>query len=149
MSVMKLALADLRAGLPPEFERLREAARTEGYGFLDRLHARWRNSAYDADDQASVVGVQSEDRLVAIGAQTYDEYDPHPEHRRIRHFYVLPEARRHGAGRLLAGELTKHAFERAPRLHLRATHSLSTAFWDAMGFERVARADRTHEKLRQ
>lgn len=145
---MTFAIADLRAGLPPHFERLRDAARAEGYTFLDRLAARWRNGAYLDDDKASALSVVAGDEALAIGAQTYDEYDPHPDHRRIRHFYVLPYARRHGVGRLLADALTAQAFSVAPRLHLRATHALSIAFWDAMGFARVDRTDRSHEKVR-
>lgn len=145
---MNFAIADLSAGLPPDFKRLDEAARAEGFAFLDRLDARWRNGAYMDDSKASLLAVVSDTDMLAIGAQTYDEYDPHPDHRRIRHFYVLPSARRDGVGRLLADALTKRALAIAPRLHLRATHAVSTAFWDAMGFARVARADRSHEKVR-
>lgn len=141
-------ISDFREGLPPEFARLSAQARAEGYDFLDRLANRWRGGAYDGDAEADVLGVSDEAALLAIGAQTYDEYDPQPEHRRIRHFYVLPEARRRGVGRELASALTERAFVRAPRLHLRATHALSIAFWDAMGFARVSRPDRSHEKMR-
>lgn len=143
---MSVSVARLHV-LPPDFGCLRDAAHAEGYQFLDRLAARWRNGAYDNDDQTSVLAVVSDKQTLAIGAQTYDEYDPDPEHRRIRHFYVLPDARRRGVGRLLANALTQSAFAVAPRLHLRATHALSMAFWDAMAFTRVARTDRSHEKV--
>lgn len=145
---MNLEIADLRDGLPAAFAPLRAQAEAEGFHFLDRLAQRWRNGAYDGDARASVRAVFDGDALIAVGAQTEDEYDPHPEHRRIRHFYVAPTYRRHGVGRRLAQSLTNDAFALAPRLHLRATHVLSVAFWDAMGFERVARPDRTHAKVR-
>lgn len=145
---MTLTILDLRTGLPPDFERLRKSATAEGYLFLDRLAARWRDGAYMGDDKADLLAAIADGQTLAIGAQTFDEYDPHPTHRRIRHFYVKPEARRHGVGRALADGLTARAFDVAPRLHLRATHALSNAFWDSMGFTRVAREDRSHEKVR-
>ncbi|MBY0564872.1 MAG: GNAT family N-acetyltransferase [Hyphomonadaceae bacterium] len=134
--------------MPPGFEALCDAAESEGYGFLTRLSARWRERRYDDDPLATLRTALDGDALIAIGAQTYDEYDPSPLHRRIRHFYVAPHKRRGGVGRALATALIADAFARAPRLHLRATHALSTAFWDAMGFVRVDRQDRSHQLIR-
>jgi GNAT superfamily N-acetyltransferase len=145
---MSLLIADLRDGLPAQFAELRASAEAEGYLFLNRLASRWRDGAYDGDASATVLGAYDADMLIAVGAQTADEYDPHPNHRRIRHFYVLPETRRRGAGCALGEALTGEAFRIAPRLHLRATHALSLAFWDAMGFSRVDHPNRTHEKVR-
>lgn len=138
----------LGAELPPSFAALQARAKAEGYDFLDRLAKNWRDGAYLGDADASVFGIFGLGDLVAIGAQTADEYDPSPDHRRLRHFYVHPEARRNGIGRALAGALIKEAFQLAPYLHLRATHDLSRAFWDAMGFERVDRPDRSHRLVR-
>ena len=132
----------LDAELPESFAALQTRAKAEDYGFLDRLAKNWRNGRYLDDESASVFGVFGvfgESDLIAVGAQTYDEYDPSPDHRRLRHFYVHPDVRRNGVGRTLAGALIQEAFQLAPLLHLRATHALSTAFWDAMGFERVDR----------
>jgi ribosomal protein S18 acetylase RimI-like enzyme len=61
---------------------------------------------------------------------------------------VLPRYRRRGVGRGLAMRLIEDGFARAPRLHLRATHALSIAFWDALGFARIAHESRTHEMVR-
>ena len=134
---------------PASFSALREAAEREGYGFVRRLGERWDGKRYIDDDKASVWGAVQDGVLIAVGAQTYDEYDPSPLHRRIRHFYVRPDWRRNGAGRALAAKLIDDAHALAPRLHLRATHELSTAFWDGVGFARVAgREDRTHELVR-
>lgn len=131
------------------FAALRATAEREGFNFLHRLGARWDGARYMNDDQASVWAAWSGATMAAIGAQTFDEYDPSPLHRRIRHFYVLPEARRHGVGRALAGKLIADAHALAPLLHLRATHALSTAFWDSVGFARVTeRADRSHVLVR-
>ena len=134
--------------LPESFEVLAEAARAEGYSFLDRLNARWHDDAYLDDADASLFGAFDVGDLIAIGAQTFDEYDPSPDHRRIRHFYVHPDVRRTGVGRALASALIQQAFQLAPLLHLRATHDQSRAFWDVMGFERVDRPDRSHRLVR-
>lgn len=134
--------------LPDSFHALREVAKIEGFDFLDRLDARWRDGAYLGDCDASAFGVFVADDLIAVGAQTADEYEPHPDRRRIRHFYVRPEMRRDGVGRALAGALIQQAFTLAPVIALRATHDLSRAFWDAMGFARVEHATRTHELVR-
>lgn len=130
--------------LPESFPVPATVAKAEGYDFLERLGARWRDGAYLQDRDASVLAAFSDDHVIAIGAQTFDEHDPHPDHRRIRHFYVHRDYRRAGIGRTLAGALIQEAFQHAPRLHLRATHALSTAFWDAMGFARVDHPTRTH-----
>ena len=134
--------------LPAGFDSLREEAEREGYRFLDRLVERWSGDAYREDRQATLWAMVTAHAIQAIGAQTEDEYDPSPAHRRIRHFYVAPSFRRSGVGRTLARHLIDHALNLAPRLHLRATHALSTAFWDALGFQRVQRADRSHELVR-
>lgn len=134
--------------LPESFAALEATAHGEGYDFLARLARNWRDSAYLGDADASVFGVFGLGDLVAIGAQTADWYDPSPEHRRLRHFYVHPDARRSGIGTTLAGTLIQEAFQLAPRLHLRATHDVSRAFWDSLGFERVDRPDRSHRLVR-
>jgi GNAT superfamily N-acetyltransferase len=134
--------------LPDDFGALRGEAASEGFGFLDRLTERWRDGGYCGDAQASLWVVQANGGLIAVGAQTEDEYDPSPLHRRIRHFYVLPQMRRQGVGRTLAHRLIDDGFDLAPRLHLRATHALSTAFWEAVGFQRVGHIHRSHELRR-
>lgn len=142
---MSFALTRIRA-LPHDFGDLCATAEQEGYNFLRRLGERWDGKRYLRDDEATVWGAIGDGALIAIGAQTNDEYDPSPLHRRIRHFYVRPDQRRSGVGRALAHKLIEDAHALAPRLHLRATHSLSTAFWDAVGFARAqGREDRTHE----
>lgn len=133
------------AAMPDTFDDLRAIAEHEGYGFVRRLGERWDGKQYVDDQLATVWGATNGDALVAIGAQTYDEYDPSPLHRRIRHFYVRPDWRRGGVGRAVAVKLIADAHAIAPHLHLRATHALSMAFWDSVGFARVAgREDRTH-----
>lgn len=145
---MSLALTRIQA-LPDDFAALREAAQREDFHFLGRLAQRWDGARYGEDGRASVWGATIDGALIAIGAQTHDEYDPSPLNRRIRHFYVSHDQRRGGVGRALAQQLIADAHAIAPRLHLRATHPVSRAFWEAVGFARVDREDRTHELVRE
>jgi GNAT superfamily N-acetyltransferase len=147
-AVMSFALMRITA-MPRDFADLRALAEREGYGFLRRLSERWNGESYLDDQLATVWGAVKAGALIAIGAQTYDEYDPSPLYRRIRHFYVEPEHRRGGVGRAVAAKLIEDAHALAPYLHLRATHALSAAFWDSVGFTRVeGREDRTHVLVR-
>jgi GNAT superfamily N-acetyltransferase len=135
--------------LPAGFAALTAAAEREHFRFLQRLETCWRGASYEEDELASVWAAEDCGVLIAIGAQTYDEYDPSPLHRRVRHFYVRPDMRRSGIGRALAQQLMLDAFELAPRLHVRAPHPPSRAFWEALGFTPVTgREDRTHELVR-
>ena len=135
--------------LPADFPALAETAREDGYDFVNRLGARWDGVRYMDDALATVWGAFTGDALIAIGAQTHDEYDPSPLHRRIRHFYVHAEQRRSGVGRALAAKLIEDAHAVAPHLRLRATRVHSAAFWDSAGFARAeGREDRTHEMNR-
>lgn len=130
--------------LPDAFGALRARASAEGYGFLDRLGRRWRAGAYVGDGTATLIGVLDSATLIAIGAQTCDEYEPDGHQRRIRHFFVQSDQRRASVGRMLANALIADGLARAPLLTLRATEG-SMAFWDAMGFCRVTHPTRTHE----
>jgi len=141
VSVQVIRIGD---ALPESFAALADTARAEGYNFLDRLRVRWRDGAYLNDRVASVFAVFTEDRFMAIGAQTANDYAPSPAHRRMRHFYVHPEHRRSGIGRALAGALIQDAFQLAPILRLRATHDLSRAFWNDMGFAGADAPDCSH-----
>lgn len=150
---MSVQIVRCGAALPDGMDALVAAAHAEGYGFVDRLRQRWRDGAYHdgehaPDADATVFAGFVDGDLRAIGAQTLDSLDPSPAHRRMRHVYVHPDARRAGVGRALAGALIHEGFQHAPRLHLRATHDLSRAFWDAMGFTRVDHPTRTHVLLR-
>ncbi|MFT3728455.1 MAG: GNAT family N-acetyltransferase [Terricaulis sp.] len=146
---MPLTISRAGADLPEGYELLRQIASDEGYNFVARLGARWRVGVYDIDDRATVRYAHNEGALIAIGAQTFDEYDPGPDQRRIRHFYVTSAARRGGVGRALANTLIQDAFAIAPKLTLRATYDRSKAFWESIGFTPVSnREDRTHEMLR-
>ena len=150
---MTVQIVRCGATLPDDIDILIGAAHAEGFGFVERLRTRWTNGAYDdgenpLDTNATAFAGFVDGDLKAIGAQTLDSLEPSPGHRRIRHVYVHPDARRAGVGRTLASALIHEGFTHAPRLHLRATHALSTAFWDAMGFARVEHPTRTHVLMR-
>jgi len=148
MQKMTVIITRVGAQLPVGFEDLRQASVAEDFEFLNRLEKKWRDGRYDDDRLATVRIAYSEGGTLGVGAQTHDEYDLAPDHRRMRHFYVSPSARRGGVGRRLAHALIEDAFACGARLRLRATHAVSTAFWDAMGFARIEADRSTHEMWR-
>src|SRR5688572_22144249 len=105
---MQFSLAPI-GPLPAPFAALRDASEREEHNFLRRLERRWDGARYDDDALAAVWGAHASGALIAIGAQTHDEYDPSPLHRRIRHFYVREDWRRRGVGQALAQRLIDDA----------------------------------------
>ena len=122
----------------------REAARAEGYRFVDRLVCDWRSGANRFDGPGETfLGAFDGDRLVAFGGVNRDPY-MRGDIGRLRHVYVLPEWRRSGVGRRLVAALTAHAAPRFSRLRLRATDERAARFYERMGFQVVAEPDATH-----
>ena len=95
-------------------------------------------------DGAALFGAFIDGRLVGVGGVTAESGYSEPA-MRMRRFYVLPSARRSGAGRQLAQAAMAHGFTHAAVLtcNARAT-PLAGPFWEAMGFEPVSLPDITH-----
>lgn len=95
-------------------------------------------------DGAALFGAFDGACLVGVGGVTPETGYSEPA-MRMRRFYVLPAARRSGAGRLLAQAAMEQGFEHAAVLtcNARATPAAGP-FWEAMGFTPVSRPDITH-----
>lgn len=132
--------------IPDDFAALRAEASGEGYGFVEGLWDEWTAGRYaGGDERSALFAAFSLGSLAALGAVTPDPYDPAPDLLRMRHVYVRPTFRRGGAGRALAAALVQQGLELAPRLSLNAADTRAAAFWEAMGFHRVATGiRRTH-----
>jgi GNAT superfamily N-acetyltransferase len=130
--------------LPDGFAALKAQAEAEDHMVLERLSLFWKGGRYLEDADAALMGAVSGEALIAIGEETFDDDNPHPDCRRIRDFDIAPAHPRAGLGRALPGALIQDALDKAPILHLPATYPASLAFWDAIGFARVeGRPDRT------
>jgi GNAT superfamily N-acetyltransferase len=94
-----IQVAQLEEALPPpKFAALREQALREGYDHIERLAATWSTSL---SGESAFFAAFRRDEAIGIGGLTPDPYEPSLDLLRMR-FYVLPEFRRTGAGRMLA-----------------------------------------------
>ena len=124
--------------LPPGFDDLAADAIADGQRMLDVLREDWTSATERFDAFAG-------DALLGLGGLTRDPYLRGEEAGRVRRFYVRRASRRHGAGRLLLGEIV--AWARATdwqRVRVRAPAE-AFAFYEACGFLRaVGEASATH-----
>lgn len=131
----QLSAIRINGHLPADFNALRDAAQQESVRNMDLLWEGWQSSAQRFDnDGAALFGAFDGRRLVGVGGVTPETGYAEPA-MRMRRFYVLPAARRSGAGRLLAQAAMSQGFAHAAVLtcNARAT-PLAGPFWEAMGF---------------
>jgi GNAT superfamily N-acetyltransferase len=121
-------------------------AREEGFGFMDRLLTHWEDGTnrFDRPGEQYFV-VRSKGRLVAAGGLNRDPYCNEASVGRVRHVYVLPEARRNGAGTALMAAIISAAAMAFERLRLRTTTARGAKFYEALGFGRCDAPDASHE----
>jgi len=121
--------------LPFGFERLKDEAAQQGFGFLDRLVADWASGANTFIGPGEcLLGAFVGDRLVGIGGLNADPYSPRTDLGRIRHVYVLEAWRHNGVGRALIDGLVRQARGRFGELRLRTGTTGAAAFYAHCGF---------------
>jgi GNAT superfamily N-acetyltransferase len=128
--------------LPVGLASLAALARHEGHGHLDRLIADWNSGAVRFDRPGEVLLiVYSGDELVGIGGLTIE---PRLDNAlRLRRFYVAPQRRGHGIGRMLAERLMRLAGS-AEALTVNAGDEAAARFWERLGFARTEDDGFTH-----
>lgn len=133
--------------LPVDIGALLSAGRAEGHDLVQRLVDEWEDETNRFDQPGEVALAAREDlRLVAVGGLNRDPYLDDPTVGRIRHVFVLPDARGRGVGRVLVMALVDHARTGFRRVRLRTVTSAGSAFYRSLGFvETPDEADATHE----
>ncbi|MFM5947672.1 MAG: GNAT family N-acetyltransferase [Novosphingobium sp.] len=120
-------------------------ARGEGFTFMDRLVNHWSSGENRFDQPGECYfAVRLGGRLVAAGGLNRDPYCETAGVGRVRHVYVLPEARRSGAGTELLAAIIVAARSQFQLLRLRTTTERGAAFYEALGFERSDAPDASH-----
>ena len=134
-----LSVVTVGKSLPVGFDRLRNAARLEGFKHVDRLAHDWEQGAARFDRPGEgLLAVYAGDELAGIGGLTID---PHQfDLFRMRRFYVLPQFRKQGIGRALAAALLDGI---ETDIGVNAPQE-AQPFWRAIGFEPELRGGRTH-----
>lgn len=141
----RLSVSRIEHNLPPDFAGLRSAATGEGVRNMELLAEGWLSGEQRFDqDAAALFGAFDGAILIGVGGVTREIGYSEPA-MRMRRFYVAPEARRHGAGQLLAKVAMEHGFahELVLTCNARATPQ-AVPFWEAMGFVRVDFPSITH-----
>ena len=137
--------------LPPGLDELARAATDEGHQHVARLIGDFKTGAnrFDAPGEALFACFEAE-RPVAVGGLNRDPYlqasQAHPGGR-VRRVYVHPDHRRAGVGARLIKTIESHAAKHFDRLQLFTSSCQAGRFYRALGFERVAAAEKvSHAK---
>lgn len=130
--------------LPADLDRLGPAAAAEGIETIRRVRAEWDAGLMRFDQPGeALLSVRKDGRLIGIGGLTRDV--TFADALRMRRFYVLPEFRGHGAGRLMAEWLLRHASSHANRVTVHAGSDDAARFWERLGFTPAASDTHSHE----
>ena len=107
----------------------------EGFRFVERLAREWQEGKARFDRPGEILlAAYDGETLVAIGGLTPDPYSDEPGLGRLRHIYVLPDARRRGLGRRLVQELEQAAQQTFRALVLRTDTSTAARFYETLGY---------------
>ena len=129
-----LRLAALRPNVQA-IDALRTVAVKEGYTFLDRLVTHWESGKHGFGHPGErLIGAYDGTTLIGLGCLTQDPQSDDQRAGLIRHFYVLPQYRRHGVGREIVEEMTKNAGEHFDVIRTSTDTPGAATFLQTLGF---------------
>jgi GNAT superfamily N-acetyltransferase len=137
---------DPMTSLPDDIAALLGASLAEGHNLVKRLVDEW-NDGSNRFDLPGEIALEARlgRKLVGVGGLNRDPYLDDPAAGRIRHLYVLPEARRRGVGRSLVLALIAQARPTFSRVRLRTSQPDASLLYMALGFEETGdEPDATH-----
>jgi GNAT superfamily N-acetyltransferase len=111
------------------------ASTTEGFRFVERFAREWEEgkSCFDRPGELFLATYDGAG-IIAIGGLTADPYTGDPTLGRLRHLYVLPDARRRGIGRRLVQALERAARGKYRALVLRTDTAAAARFYEQLGY---------------
>jgi GNAT superfamily N-acetyltransferase len=140
---------DRLTDLPPgALSALLADSERAGWRFVRRLADEWAAAAnrFDRPGEA-LFGAWAGDRLVGVCGLNVDPYAADPTVGRVRRLYVLAECRRLGVGRRLVRAVVEAARDRFRSLRLRTGSAEAAAFYERLGFRRLARVPQSTHAL--
>jgi GNAT superfamily N-acetyltransferase len=132
--------------LAEDIAALLAASLAEGHNLVKRLGDDW-NDGSNRFDRPGEIALQARlgAKLVGVGGLNRDPYLDDPAVGRLRHLYVLPDARGKDVGRELVLTLLDEARLTFRRLRLRTSQPEACLFYLALGFEETPdEPDATH-----
>ncbi|WP_086935995.1 GNAT family N-acetyltransferase [Pseudomonas sp. GM78] len=140
-----LAIRQISA-LPSEVLVLEAEAVTEGFRFLTRLVADWKNGSNRFNQPGEcLLGAFRDGQLIAIGGLSYDPYAG-PDIGRLRRVYVARVSRGQNVGKALVQQLLAYAAGRFRVVRLSTDTPEGAAFYLRCGFQQIHNDFATHEK---
>lgn len=144
-STGELAIRQISA-LPPEILILEAEAVTEGFRFLTRLVADWKNGSNRFDQPGEcLLGAFRNGQLIAIGGLSYDPY-ARSDTGRLRRVYVARASRGQNVGKALVQQLLEYAAQRFRVVRLSTDTPEGSAFYLRCGFQQIHDDFATHVK---
>jgi len=124
----------LRDRLPPEIAGLASEARREGHLHITRLIDEWSagDNRFERDGER-LLGAYVGEVLAGVGGMAVEAAISGAL--RMRRFYVHPEMRGRGIGRMLALALLDHARSFCTIVTVHAGNEGAAKFWEALGFQ--------------
>ncbi|HEU5194929.1 MAG TPA: GNAT family N-acetyltransferase [Methylomirabilota bacterium] len=134
-------LRELPAGVQPLVTESEQA----GMMLVRRLVDEWLDGSnrFDRPGEA-LFGAWRDARLVGVCGLNIDPYADDNRIGRVRHLYVLVEARRHGVARALMAETLAAARGRFPTLRLSTSNPAAARLYESLGFRPVTERHCTH-----
>lgn len=113
-----------------------EESKVEGYRFLERLVADYKNGTNDFKvPSEALFGVYTnEGILIAIGGLNIDPYTKVQKVGRVRRFYVSKNFRRKGIGQILLNKIVNEAKKNFDILVLHTDTPQASQFYTSFGF---------------
>ncbi|WP_018928160.1 GNAT family N-acetyltransferase [Pseudomonas umsongensis] len=134
------------SALPPEILILEAEAVTEGFRFLTRLVADWKNGSNRFDQPGEcLLGAFRNGQLMAIGGLSYDPYAG-SDIGRLRRVYVARASRGQNVGKALVERLLEYAAKRFLVVRLSTDTPEGSAFYLRCGFQQIHDDFATHVK---
>ena len=123
-------------------------AAADGRAMVERLVREWADgrNRFDRPGERAYVA-RLEGRVCGVCGLNRDPFAGDASVGRVRRLYVATAARRRGVGSAMLARLIADARGHFQTLHLRTHDAVASAFYEAVGFERVAaRPEYTHRR---
>jgi GNAT superfamily N-acetyltransferase len=129
----------------PGLAVLAEQARSEGFGFVQRLISDWSSGSNRFDRTGErLLGAFWSGELAGICGLNRDPYTDRHDVGRLRHLYVRKSDRHRGIGAALVEHLLKGASPPFSMIRLRTNTAEAAAFYERLGFAVVGDRTATH-----
>jgi GNAT superfamily N-acetyltransferase len=132
--------------LPKTLEVLCQEAAEEGFRFMDKLAKEWKTgrNRFDAPGEI-LLGAFLNSELVAVGGLNIDPYANDVGMARLRHLYVLKQARRQGVAAALVRRLLEDARKAGfSNVRLLTDTLAGASLYEALGFSRLTSPHGSH-----